>query len=138
MIWLNPERVTLGPFELRNVSVVALDRVAHRTAEEWTDLGPHIGFVDVPEQRVVVSIARQVLETETTGPKPGESHALSFRTAAGSSAAAVRTVNMTVVVTSVEHTMTKGGRATQGIHAVALSSDGIVDPVVEAAAEGEV
>lgn len=138
MIWLNPDKVTLGSFELRNVSLVAVDRAARRTAEEWTDVGPHLGFADVPEQRVSVSISRQILETETTGPRPGEAHALTFRTSAGSSAAAVRSVSMTVVVRSVEYVIGKSGRATQMIRGVAVSSDGVVDPVVETAVEGEV
>lgn len=138
MIWLNPERVTLGPFELRNVLSVAVDRDAHRTAEEWTDLGPHLGFADVPEQRVSVMISRRILETETVGPKPGESHALVFRTSAGASAAGVRLVSMTVVVTSVDHLISSSGRATQRIRAAALSTDGAADPVSETAVEGEV
>ncbi|MBL8745923.1 MAG: hypothetical protein JNK58_06150 [Phycisphaerae bacterium] len=138
MIWLNPVKVMLGSFELRNVSLVAVDRGARRLVEEWTDLGPHVGFVDVPEQRVVVSISRHVVETETVAPKPGESHTLTFRSSAGLSAAGVRLVSIAVVVTSVEHAMTKGGRATQSIRAVAVSSDGAADPVVETLVEGEV
>lgn len=138
MIWLNPEKVTLGSFELKDVTLVAVDRTARRTAEEWTDIGPHVGFADVPEQRVSVSIARRILETETTGPRPGESHLLTFRTAAGASAAAVRQVSMTVVITSVEHAITAGGRASQGIKGIAVSSDGQADPITETAVEGEV
>lgn len=138
MIWLNPVKVTLGPYELRNVTLIAVDRTARRTAEEWTDLGPHAGFADVPEQRVSISIARQILETETTGPKPGESHTLTFRTSPGASAASVRAVSIAVVVISVEHAITKAGRATQGIRATAISSDGAIDPVVETAVEGEI
>jgi hypothetical protein len=138
MIWLNPEKVTFGPFELRNVMSVAVDRVSHRTAEEWTDLGPHLGFADVPEQRVSVMIFRRILETETTGPRPGESHALAFRTSAGASAAAARLVSMSVVVTSVEHFVSSSGRATQRIRGAAVSNDGLADPMVETAVEGEV
>lgn len=137
MIWLNPENVTLGTFALRDVTHIAIDRAARRTAEEWTDLGPHAGFVDVPEQRVTVFISRQILETETSAPKPGETHALTFRTGPRASASANRLVTLTAVVTSVEHSISKSGRATQSIRATAISSDGAVDPVTETAVEGE-
>lgn len=138
MIWLNPEKVSLGSLELRNVTLVGVDREARRIAEEWTDLGPHMGFADVPEQRIGVLIARRILESETTGPKPGESHTLTFRTAAGASAAAVRSVSIPVVIRSVEHSVSASGSASQKIRAVAVSSDGAADPVTESAVEGEV
>lgn len=138
MIWLNPDKVVLGGFELRNVLAVAVDRTARRSAEEWTDFGPHVGFADVPEQRVSISITRRVLETETTGPKPGEQHALSFRTSASASGASVRQVSAMVVVRAVEHAVASSGRATQRIQATAVSSDGAADPISETAVEGEV
>lgn len=56
MIWLNPDRVALGSFELRHVTSIAVDREARRRTEEWTDLGPHLAFADVPEQRVNVMV----------------------------------------------------------------------------------
>lgn len=138
MIWLNPEKVSLGSLELRNVTLIAVDRGARRTAEEWTDLGPHVGFADVPEQRIGVLISRRILESETTGPKPGESYTLTFRTSAGASAAAVRSVGIPVVIRSVEHSVSASGSASQKIRAVAVSSDGAADPVTESAVEGEV
>lgn len=138
MIYLNPASVKLGTFDLTNVFSIALDREARRLIEEWTDLGPFENFADVPEQRVSVWIARRILATETSGPKPGESHALSFRAADGADASSVRSVSMTVVVTAVEHTLSSSGRATQRIRGVAVSTTGSGDPVTETLTEGEV
>lgn len=137
MIWLNPDRVMLGAIELRDVFMIAVDRAARRLAEEWTDLGPHAGFADVPEQRVMVSLARRILESEAASPKPGEAHTLTFRAGASASAAGVWAYSIPVVVVSVEHSMAASGGAMQRLRAVAVSPDGLADPVTESAAEGE-
>ena len=97
MIWLNPESVTIGGVALTEVRAVAVDREAKRRVEEQGDVGPHLVFVDVPEQRVWVRITRSVVRSEALTLRPGDSVAVSFRTAPGASAAGVRRVSATVV-----------------------------------------
>lgn len=137
MIFLNPLSVKLGAFTLTNVTHIAIDRAARRTAEEWTDLGAFASFADVPEQRAAITIARRITETETTAPKPGDSLTLSFRAAPSASAAQNRAVSATIVITAVEHAISSRGIATQQLRAVAVSATGAADPITETAVEGE-
>lgn len=137
MLFLNPNKVTLGTLELTNVAYLAFDRGARRSALEWTDLGPHVGFADVPEQRVDVTIVRRVMTSEPTAPKPGESLVLSLRAAPGASAANILQVTATVVITAVEHSYSAGGKATQTVRAVCVSTTGAADPVTETITQGE-
>lgn len=138
MIWLNPDSVTLGPHTLDSVTMLALDRGARRQALEWTDLGQHPAFVDVPEQRVDVLIVRRVLQSEASGPRPGELLALVLRASANASAAQVWKVSASVVVLSVTHQLSASGRATQTIRALAVSPTGEEDPITQSLVEGEV
>ena len=59
MLWLNPTEVHLLGVALDGVLAVSVDRFATRTAEERGDLGPHVVFVDAPEQRVSVRVRRR-------------------------------------------------------------------------------
>lgn len=133
MLWLNPERVTIGAVELRGVIAVAVDREAARLTEEFSDLGPHVAFADVPEQRVMIRLTRELVESEGTLLRPGDQGALSFRASANASDVAGRTVSATVVVTGVGHTLGARSTARQVIVCVAISSDGAADPVSETA-----
>ena len=137
MLLLNPNRVTLGTAELTNVSAITIDRTARRAALEWTDLGPHIGFADVPEQRVAITVIRNLFASELSPAKPGDELLLTARAAASASAAGVIVVSATVVVQSISHAITQGAKATQIIRAVAVSSTGAADPITETLTQGE-
>ncbi len=138
MIWLNPQSVTLGTVVLDNVDSVSIDRTAARTALEFTDAGPYPGFVDVPEQRVDVRITRRITASHDTGLRPGDSVLLTMRRAPGASAAGVSRVQASVVIASIEHSMSASRGATQRIEAIGVSSDGASDPVVVTPDTGEV
>lgn len=129
--------VVLGTHTLTSVTHLAIDRVARRAAVEWTDMGPHAAFADVPEQRVGVVIVRHVLASETTGPRPGDALTLTARAATNNSAAATLTINATLVITAVEHHIAASGRATQTIRATAVSTSGAADPITESINQGE-
>ena len=138
MVFLNPDRVTLGSLTLTNVQFVAIDREARRTALEYTDLGPYAAFADVPEQRVSVRIVRRITESEALPIKPGDRVTMALRTAPNLSAAGVRAIAATVVISAVEFTLSNRGGAVQRISAIAISTTGAVDPVTTTVAGGEV
>jgi len=129
MVFLNPDIVNLGALTLTNVQFVAIDREARRTALEYTDLGPYAAFADVPEQRVSVRIVRRITESEALPIEPGDRVALSLRSAPNLSAAGVRAISATIVISAVESTLSNRGGATQRISAIAISSTGAADPI---------
>lgn len=136
MIWLNPRRVTIHGAELRYVSVVMVDRSGDRVVVEHSDEGPHAAFVDVPEQRVTIALTRTIVGEGAGSLRPGDSGVLTFRTAASASDAEVREVSATVVITSIEHKVDSKRGAQQTITCIAVSSDGVSDPVVETVVAG--
>lgn len=131
MLFLNPQRVTIGSLVLDNVQSIAVDREARRLVEEWTDLGRYAAFADVPEQRTRIRLLRALTRSEATPLRPGDQALLRFRVASGASAAGVRELAATVVVTAVDHTLSARQGAVQRIEALAISPDGGADPITE-------
>lgn len=130
MLLLKPRSVSLLGVTLTDVDALAVDRRTSKQAEERTDLGPHIVFADAPEQRVSVSITRSLTRDEPSPFRPGQQGALGFTAAPSDSAASNRAFSATVVILSVDHDFTRTG-ARQRIYALALSSDGANDPILE-------
>lgn len=131
MLWLNPRRVTIGTLTLDHVESVTLDRTGDKVIVEYGDAGPQVQFVDVPERRVTFRIVRVLVADEATPVKPGDQAVLSFRTSPSASGAQVREISATVVITSLEHSVTIKRGAVQTITAIAVSANGIADPVTE-------
>lgn len=138
MIWLSPQEVYLGNIVLDHVESISINRSPHKSVLEWTDLGPHLGFADVPEQRVDVRIEREIVDSESIDLKPGDEVTLTARRATSASAARVVQITATVVILSVDYTLSKTRGARQRIHAIAISSGGLSDPITEQDVEGEV
>lgn len=131
MLILNPRSVSFGATTYPDVLLVAIDRSAKRLALEWSDLGPHVAFADVPEQIITVKLVQEVMDGSPNGPGPGESATLTFVTSpTGSDSAAVR-LTATAVVTSCTHEITTGGRnigARRTVEFVLVSATGAADP----------
>ena len=129
MLVLNPRSVTFGGQEWDDVAAVQIDRVATRTVESWSDLGPHVVFADVGEERVVVTV------TQTLGPGgistvgPGESATLSFFASAGATDSGRKRVEIDAVVTGVRHELSQKRGAVRTVTCVGVSPDGDEDPV---------
>jgi hypothetical protein len=134
MLWLHPKEVLLFGVALDGVSSVAVDRIAARTAEEHGDLGPHVVFVDAPEQRVIVKIRRCVDAVSAgvlSGIAVGAMGELSLRVAPLTSDRIARRITAMVVVRSVNHDFTERDGLVQSISMTAVSSDGATDPIAE-------
>lgn len=130
MLLLNPSTVTLGPHTFSDVVLLTIDRTAERTAEEWSDAGPHPVFADIPEQRTLVRIVRRPERDDLAPPRPGEQHALVFNTSPNLSDADRRRIAIAAaVVTGVTHQVGGPKGAQQTITLTALSADGAADPV---------
>jgi len=133
MIWLNPRRVTIAGEELSHVSVVTVDRKADRVVVEYSDVGPHVAFADVPEQRVTITLVRTLVNEGASGAlRPGDKGALTFRTSPSASDAQTREISAEVVITAVEHEVSAKKGAMQTLACVAISPDGASDPISEA------
>lgn len=136
MIYLTPKRVTLGAVELTHVASITLDRTPDLVNVEHSDLGPHVAFVDVPQQRVTITIVRTPVADEAGTIKPGHSATLTFKSAPSPASPTARQVSAGVVVTSIEHDyITKGGLR-QTISCIGVSTDSIADPVTESLVNG--
>lgn len=134
MFWLNPTEVVVLGVSLGGVSSVSVDRFATRTAEEHGDLGPHVVFVDAPEQRVTVKIRRRVNELNAgavSGVEVGALGEVSFRVGAAMSDRGGRVVRAQVVVRGVDHALSERDGFIQTISMIAVSSDGAADPITE-------
>lgn len=136
MIYLSPRRVTLGANELTHVSRITIDRTADLIAVEHSDLGPHVEFVDVPEQRVTLRIVRTITADEPGVIKPGQQHTLSLRTAPSPASPSAREVTASVVVVSVEHDYSVKHGLEQTITTIALVGSGGADPITETIVAG--
>lgn len=137
MLILNPRLVMLGGSSLRDVAAISIEREAKRMVTEFTDAGPHVAFVDVPEQIVRATITQDLMDGAPNGPRPGESLSVSFVSSpTGSDSARVRW-SATGVVTECSHEIVTGGRgvgAKRTIELMLVSSNGSADPVVVAPA----
>ncbi len=130
MIWLNPKTVDLGGTILDNVSSVSIDENSSRLVVEHQDDGPHVVFVDVPERKIVVKIRRRVVTDEVLGIDLGDSRALTMRTTdSGGDGLNGAQVTATVVVTDLAYDVDRKRGAELVITAIAVSSDGAIDPV---------
>lgn len=131
MLILAPQLVRFDTLEWTDVSLIAIDRLAAREAIEWTDLGPHPTFADVPEQRTTIRIVRRLDRGDLASPVPGQAGALAFEVSPAATEAGKRTYTAQCIVLSVRHELSAGPRgpgAMQTIELVALSSDGAADP----------
>lgn len=129
MLILNPPLVTFGAAKWENVVSAAIDRLPHREAVEWTDLGPHAAFVDVPEERVVVRIVQELTRDSIEAPRPRDEGSLTLHTSPTASQAGRKKVTMQAVVTRVEHGFSLTRGALRTILLTAVSSDGAADPI---------
>jgi len=125
---LNPEKVSFAGQVWEAVESIAIDRLVHRLVQEWSDLGPHVVFCDVPEQRVRLVLVQKLDEGSIESPKPGDAGTLSFEAARSGSDAGRVVVSGDMVVGEVRHEVTRKG----GVRSVvmwAVSSDGASDPI---------
>jgi hypothetical protein len=130
MLILNPRLVTFGSYSWPEVAAIAIDRSPHRTVEDWSDLGPYAVLVDVPEQKVRVTVVQEVERDDVHLPRPGESGTLSFRTSPTASDAGRRRFSCTAVVLEVRHELSLRKGAVRTVTLAAVSADGATDPVV--------
>lgn len=147
MLLLNPTNVKFGSNIWPDAISVVIDRSGEKVAIERGDFGPHVTFADVPEQRIVIRVARGLARDDLASPKPSEQAELVFYTAPGTTDSLRKRVRATCVITSVVHEVSRArtgaagrpGDAVQTITLVAISSDGAADPVVvEDASDGVV
>jgi len=135
MLVLNPQHVSINNARLDHVSAIAINRAADRLAIERDDLGPFPVFADVPAQRVTIVITRDLLSNDANledDLMPGAEVDLTFTLAPNQSAAGARALACTVVITSVASTLQRNGGARQTIEGLALSTDGVADPITPA------
>jgi len=136
MLVLNPREVRFDSETLEDVTSVTIDRRAARSVVEWSDLGAHAVFADVPEQRVEIRIVQELARGDLGGLAPGDAGVLRFHTAPTGGHAGRRRVEATVVVTGVGHELSRRRGAVRTIACVAVSADGASDPVSIEDAEG--
>jgi hypothetical protein len=139
MLILNPRLVVFGATTFPDVLLIAIDRAARRVAMEWSDLGPHVAFVDVPEQVVTVKLVHEVIDASPDGPRPGESAMLSFVTSPTGSDSGRLRFSAAAVVTSCTHEIVTSGRTIgtrRTAEFVLVSATGASDPISIVAATG--
>lgn len=131
MIWIQPVNATFAGQPLGRVEAVIVDRKAESPIVEFGQAGPYTQFVDVPRQRVTLTIEREVTQSEAMNIYPSQQGTLAFETGMSLSEAGRRRIAAGVVIVSVEHTLNTKRGMVQKIQAIAVSGTGTTDPVVE-------
>lgn len=126
MLLPHPTRVTFGDLALDAVASVAVDRLAAREIVEFSDLGPHAAFADVPELRTHISLVRRPDRPDSALPLPGDQADLSFTVATGAHDARRTRFRARCVLREIRHDT---AAARQTLAFIALSTDGAADPL---------
>ena len=129
MLILNPREVKFASTAWPDIAAIAIDRAAHRTIEDWSDLGPYATLADVPEQKVRITITQELARDDIHVPRPGESGTLSFCTSPTASDAGRRRFTCTAVILDVRHELSLRKGAVRTITLAAISPDGSTDPI---------
>lgn len=134
MVILSPHSVTFAGLDLGPVDALVIDRAAARLAEEWSDLGPHRAFVDVPEQRVDLRLTQRLIAPAALPELPpvGTRAALRFAIASPTGPRPGRAFTVQCVLTGARHDLPSGAqpaaRASRTLTFAAVS-DGAADPI---------
>jgi hypothetical protein len=136
VLLLNPRTVSFGGEVWEDVSAVVVDRSAKRAVTDWSDLGPHVVLADAPEQLVAVRVVQHVSRDDVGSPKPSEAGELVFHTSPSGSDSPRKRVKALCVVMDVTHELSLKNGAVRTVKLVAVSSDGVVDPVTIEDADG--
>ena len=135
MLITTPANVRFDTLTIDDVTLIAIERSAERAIVEWSDLGPHPTFADVPEQRITVKVARRIARGDLSAPTPGQLGDLSFVVSPQGTAAAAKKHAAQCVVLSVKYDLvsapgasTRAPGAIQTIELVAISSSGSAEP----------
>jgi hypothetical protein len=135
MLILNPRSVAFGTASWENVRLVSIERRAHREVVEWSDAGPYVVMMDVPEQRVDLTVEMELTRDDLAAPRPGDQATLTLFTSPTASDAGRRKVSATCVVVRVEHEVSTRIGATRRVRLIAVSGTGAADPVTVTDAE---
>lgn len=135
MLVVGPESVSFGGEAWAGVESISIDRTSVREVVEVGDLGPHAVFVDVPERRVSVRVARRIERSELESVVPGDAGELVFRAGFGRTDAGWREVSLDAVVVRVTHEFDRNA-VKRVVVMVAVSADGASDPVRVEEVEG--
>lgn len=129
MLVLNPSSVRFAGVVWPGVTLVTISRAAQKQVTEWSDAGPHVVLVDVPEQVVKVRVESEVKEGDANGPSPGASGTLMVTTSPNGSDAGRRVIAVSAVVAGVSYEVSLRRGAVRTVDLVAVSGDGAADPV---------
>lgn len=129
MLILNPAQVTFGTATWSDVAAVSIERRPHREVVEWSDAGPHAVMADVPEQRVDITVVQALSRDDLATPRPSEQAVLTVQVSPTASDAGRKKIVATCVIVRVEHDVIGKRGATRTIRLVAISSDGVADPI---------
>ena len=134
MLIPTPAHVRFDTLTLDDVTLIAIERSADRAIVDWSDLGPHPTFADVPEQRITVKVSRRVHRGDLAALFPGQMGELSFVVSPQGTAAAARKHAAQCVVLAVKYDLLRAAAkepsAIQTIELVAISSSGSAEPFV--------
>lgn len=135
MLITTPTSVRFDTLTLDDVVMIAIERAAERAVVEWSDLGPHPTFADVPEQRITVKVSRRMARGDLAAPTPGQLGELSFVVSPAGTVAAAKKHAAQCVVLVVKYDLVSGAgskqpSAVQILELVAVSSSGSAEPFV--------
>jgi hypothetical protein len=130
MLIIRPATVTFDDEPLEEVAAIAIDRTPEARIIEWSDLGPHAAFADVPQQRIEITIISDLRTGTEDTPPPGRAGALSFYLSRAASTPRRRITVPSAVVLSSTYDVQQHSRARRTLRLVALSPDGgNTDPI---------
>lgn len=129
MLILNPRLVRFGASNWMDVTSITIDRLPHRTTEDWSDHGAFPTHADVPEQKIRIAITQELARDDIDAPIPGETADLTFHTSPTRADAGRTRVSTSAVILSVQHELSQRKGAIRTITLAAISPDGATDPI---------
>lgn len=129
MLVIKPAVVEFRGEAWLRVASVSVSRFADRLVVEHGEQGPHVVFVDVPEQRVEVSVVQELAGDDLGGPDVSERGTFRFETTPSGGDAGARRVSMTAMVVGVSVELSTRGGHRRRVRLIAETDDGADDPV---------
>jgi hypothetical protein len=129
MFILSPREVKFGAAVWSGIALVAIDRTAAETIEEFGDQGPWAVFADVPRQRVRIHIVQEMVGEEAhAAPAPGDEAVLVISVAPAGRMRS-RQISARAVVLSARHEVSLKHGSVRSIVLAAISGTGAADPI---------
>ena len=127
MIVIRPDTVRFGDEHWDNILRITIDRSAAQTIHAHDETGPYATLVDIPRQRITITVTQEIIAENLQSPIPSQLALLRINTGSGSDTGNKR-IQCQCVVESVTNKVSDYG-ANRVISLLAQSDAADQDPI---------